>query len=193
MKLEVRNGNVDNEVRSEKDKSNISPLSEATPRSHIQHLTSNLGFTIIELLITISLFVVLGLFITQTLASIFSNVEKTDNAARVRQEAEYSIAVIERHLREARSPVCAASSVTYEDPVGYSTSFSCTGSDPVRIASGAADLTSGNVTASSCSFTCISNPTQISISFTLSQYPASSDPRQTATTTVSTQVTPRNQ
>lgn len=40
LKWEVRNGNVDNEVGSEKGKSHISPQSEATPLSHIQFPTS---------------------------------------------------------------------------------------------------------------------------------------------------------
>lgn len=153
------------------------------------------GFTIVELLVTVSLFVILGLFITQTLASIFSNMEKTEVTARVRQEAEYSLAVMERHLREARSPVCSSSpaKVTYEDPMGFSASFSCINSNPTNIASGSANLTSDNVTISNCSFTCNYNPTKIGISFTVSQYPASSDPRQTSTSNVSTQVLPRNQ
>ena len=48
MKLEVGNGNVDYEVGSGKEKSNISLRSKATPHSHIQHLTS--GFTRTEAL-----------------------------------------------------------------------------------------------------------------------------------------------
>lgn len=151
------------------------------------------GFTIIELLITISLFVVLGLFITQTLAAIFSSMGKSEVTQRVRAEGEYAVAVMERHLREARSPVCSASGVTYEDPIGYSTSFSCTGTGPTRIASGSGFLTTGYVTASNCSFTCNTNPARVGVSFTISQYPASSDPRQTATSNVSAQVTLRNQ
>lgn len=151
------------------------------------------GFTLIELLITISLFVVLGLFITQTLAILFSNMAKGEITQRVRAEGEYVTAVMERHLREARSPVCSASGVNYEDSAGFATSFSCTGANPTKIASGSADLTSGSVTVSSCSFTCSTNPTRVSVSFTVSQYPASNDPRQTATSNVSTQVTLRNQ
>ena len=159
---------------------------------NIQYSIFNSGFTIVELLVTISLFVVIGLFVTQTLASIFSNMEKTEVTARVRHEAEFVLNVMERHLREARSPICSASAVNYEDPTGFAASFSCTGTNPTKVASGSADLTSGNVTVSSCSFTCNTSPTRVSVSFTLSQYPSSSDPRQTATTDVSTQVTLRN-
>lgn len=153
----------------------------------------NNGFTIVELLVTISLFAILGLFITQTLTAIFSNLGKSEVVGAVRQEGENVTSIMERHLREARSPVCSASGVTYEDPVGFSTSFSCTGANPTKIASGSADLTSSNVTVSSCSFTCSTNPTRVSVSFTVSKYPTSTDPRQTATSNFSTQVTLRNQ
>lgn len=150
------------------------------------------GFTLIELLVSVSLFVVIGVFITQTLATILSNRQKADVAQQVSQEAKYAINVMERHLRGARSPSVSGSTLTYEDSLGTVTTFACTGSGPTYIASGSARLTSSSVAVSNCSFSVGTNPDKITISFTVSQFPATTDPKLTATTSVQTQVILRN-
>ena len=162
------------------------------------------GFTLIELLVVATLFVIIGLFITQTLATILSNRQKTDTAQTVRAEAQYTINVIERHLRAAKTPVCTGSlgagcntacngsTINYEDALETKTSFSCTGSNPTYMASASAHLTSDNVSLSNCSFVCTSSPDKVKVSFTVSQYPPTTDSRLNSSTDVQTEVTLRN-
>lgn len=150
------------------------------------------AFTLIELLVSVSLFIVIGIFITQTLATILSSRQKADVAQQVRQEAQYATSVMERHLRGARSPSVSGQTLTYEDSLGTVTTFACTGSNPTHIASGSARLTSASVTVSNCSFSLNPDSDRITISFTVSRFPLTTDPKLTATTSVQTQVILRN-
>lgn len=150
------------------------------------------AFTLIELLVSVSLFVIIGIFITQTLATILSSRQKADVAQQVEQEARYAVNVMERHLRGARSPSVSGQTITYEDSLGNVSTFACTGSSPTYIASGSARLTSTSVAVSNCSFSVSINPDKINISFTVSQFPATTDPKLTAITSIQTQVILRN-
>ena len=152
------------------------------------------GFTIIELLVALVIFVVLAFFATQSLANILQSRTKAEVTRAVRQDADYTISVMERHLRGALSVTCVSpTQITYVDPDGKSASFSCTnvGTSNAFVASGSARLTTTEARVTNCVFSCLSTSV-VNISLTLQQAKQTTDPRQTAIVSVSSQVALRN-
>ena len=153
------------------------------------------GFTLIELLVSLTVFAVLSLFVTQSFLSILQARSKADVAATVRQEAHFALLVVERHLRGAVSATCTTpTEVSWVNADGNSSSFSCVnpGLASSHLASGSARLTSDNVSISRCEFSCPA-PSQVNISFTITQRATTQDPRQKSELSVSSQVILRNQ
>lgn len=152
------------------------------------------GFTLIELLVAMSVFVVIGVFVTSTLSNVLTTRGKVEVTKAVRQEADYAVAVIERHLRSAQSVVCSETDVSYVDLDGTSSSFSCTGvgGDDSYIASGSARLTTSEVAITSCQFQC-PTASQVTFSFSFSQKKITASPQESSSLSVSSQVTLRNQ
>lgn len=124
------------------------------------------GISLVEILIVITIFALLGLIVSSSLILTIHGTKKSDAAIKVRENINYSLSVIERNLRNAKSvTVCAEEgdtnpdnykSITYIDQYGVSSTFSCvnTGSDNSYIASGSAKLSSGDVNVTNCSFSC---------------------------------------
>ncbi|WKZ25737.1 MAG: prepilin-type N-terminal cleavage/methylation domain-containing protein [bacterium] len=116
------------------------------------------GLSLVEILIVISIFAVIGLLSTRSVFLTLRGAKKSDSLVRVRENINYSLAVMERQIRSAQSVTCPNLSPTVLDYVsieGSQTSFSCTltGSDRY-IASGSARLTSNDVSLLSCNFSC---------------------------------------
>jgi len=65
-----------------------------------------LGFSLIEMLIVLSIFAVLGIVITQTLSSSLRGSKKSESVGLVRENAEQVFNVIERRLRGASMIDC---------------------------------------------------------------------------------------
>lgn len=117
------------------------------------------GLSLVEILIVISIFAVIGLLSTRSVFLTLRGAKKSDSLVRVRENINYSLAVIERQIRSAESVTCPNPTSTILDYVsieGSQTSFSCnlTGDDSY-IASGSARLSSSDVYLLSCSFSCI--------------------------------------
>lgn len=158
-------------------------------------MKKNSGFTLIEMLVALVLFVVLAFFATQSLANLLQTRNKAEVAKLVRQEADYVTGVVERHLRGALSAVCdSPTQISYTDPDGRPGSFSCinVGAANAYIASGSARITSRDVIITSCSFTCLS-ASQVSLNFGVRQAKATTDPKESSSISVSSQVILRNQ
>lgn len=152
------------------------------------------GFTIIELLVALVVFVILAAFATQSIANILQTRTKAEVTKAVRQEADYAVSVLERHLRGARSLSCTTlTSVTYVDPEGRPGSFSCPnlGASNAHIASGSARLTTTDVLLTSCTFTC-PTPSQVDFSFSLHQAKTTTEVPETSSISISSTVTLRN-
>lgn len=110
------------------------------------------GISLIETLIVIGVFAVLGILSTSAVLLSLRGSNKGESQIKIRENLDYAVSVIERQLINAESvTTCTASSVVYKDSLGGSGSFSCTGD---RIASGSAWLTSDEITVSACSFSC---------------------------------------
>jgi prepilin-type N-terminal cleavage/methylation domain-containing protein len=114
------------------------------------------GFTLIEILVAITLFAILGIIITQSVANSLKNTKKSDSISKVRENLDYSLSNIERLMRnvetvnkttEATNP-STSKVLYYYDKNHQLGKFACitSGSDNY-IASGSADvrLTSNDV------------------------------------------------
>ena len=161
----------------------------------IRKFTTFSGFTLIELLVVLAVFVVLALFATQSISNILQTRNKVEASRNVRQEADYTTMVLERHLRGALSATCTSpTQVSYRDADGKSSAFSCVnpGTQNSYIASSSARITSSDIVVVSCSFTCPVS-SQVSFAFTMRQAKITSDPKETSNISVSSQVMLRNQ
>jgi prepilin-type N-terminal cleavage/methylation domain-containing protein len=132
------------------------------------------GFSLIEMLVVLSVFAILTVVMTQILFVTVRSAKKSDATVRVRQNLENALTSMERQLHNAVDiPVCPnpdTSTVTLEDINGQQTNFACVniGSNGY-IASNSARLTSNSVIVTSCSLTCTGGagtPTSVAINVT---------------------------
>ena len=149
----------------------------------------NKGMSLIEILIAVTIFAVLGIITTSAIALTLKGSKKSESSLKVRENIGYSLSVIERQLRNADSiSACNSTSVNYLDSLGNSASFSCIGN---YIASGSAmiRLTSDEIAVTSCSFTCeLGGSTSPSVSVSLEACDAQSTGIDGASITISTKV-----
>lgn len=132
------------------------------------------GFSLIEVLVVLSIFVLIAIIANQLLFPVFRGSEKTGAAIIVKQNGNYAISVIQRELYNSKGvSLCAPEIVTYFDADGDLTSLSCSIGSGSKIflasRSGARDLTSPEVEVESCNITCLPLPPykQVGIVFTL--------------------------
>lgn len=129
----------------------------------------NKGMSLLEILVTVTIFAVLGIIITRSIILTLQGSRKSESLVKVRENLDYAMGVVERQLRNADSIADCTNSdttkITYVSQDGIQSSFSC-GS---FIASGSAQLTSSTVTITNCSFTCqtgsSANPSSVSVFF----------------------------
>ena len=121
------------------------------------------GFSLVEILVVITIFGIVGVLATQGLFLTFRGTRKSDSVRQVREELNYATAVMERLLHNALSgpgrvdcPVSYAGlRVEYTDLQNQSASFSCEDIAGVGyVASRSARLTSENIMITDCNFTC---------------------------------------
>jgi len=125
---------------------------------------NNLGISLIEIVVVIGVFAVLGILSTRVIALSLQGSKKADAQIKVRENLDYAIGVIERHLRNAESITsCGTNIVHYIDSNNVPASFWCAGIYPdagyiasgsAIIASGITRLTSEEIIIKSCSFVC---------------------------------------
>ncbi len=119
------------------------------------------GMSLIEILVAVTIFALLGIMITGSIALSLQGSKKSEVQTKVGENLGYAMGVIERQIRNANSiPDCATNpdpyTLNYLDQHGEASSFSCVGiggADPY-IASGSGRLISNDVKVISCSFVC---------------------------------------
>ena len=120
------------------------------------------GYTLLEILVVLGIFVVLAIISVDALFLSIRNVRKSEAISKVRENVNFAISIMERHLRNATNASCVSfppSSVSFIDPDGKANSFSCL-TDATDgegyIASGSANirLTDKAIVVTTCSFTC---------------------------------------
>ena len=132
------------------------------------------GVSLLELLVVITIFAALALISTRGIFLTLRGSRKSDALSMVRGNLDFSMAIMERQLRNAESVNCALpTQVLYEDKNGESTFFSCEdigGANDGNVSSNSARLTSSKVDVTDCEFICDPGtakvPPSVSISIT---------------------------
>lgn len=138
----------------------------------IKKLKYEKGVSLLELLVVITIFSVLAILATRGVLLTLRGSRKSDSLGRVRENVDYSLSVMERHLRNADDVSCVSSTnISYQTKQGATGNFSCesVGTDGY-VASSSARLTNEEIDISACSFTCDPGgsgvPPSVSISLT---------------------------
>lgn len=155
------------------------------------------GLSLIEILIVITIFAVIGLFSTRSVFLTIRGAKKSDSLVRVRENVNYSLAVIERQLRNSESVTCPNSSsntLNYISYEGTPTTFSCvTGGADKYIASGSGRLTSSDISVTSCAFSCtVSVNSPPSVKVTIEAVDTESTSIEKGSVTIQTEIVVRN-
>lgn len=150
------------------------------------------GFSLIEVLIVVVIFAVIGVLMSQTIILTLQTTKKADTTTRVRQNVDFALASIDRQLHSAVSinSTCNGSALTrldYTDVNGAPSFYLCNPGVSGYIASGSAQLTNATIAVTSCSFICnkASGPASVVVNLTASDANA----KGTQNATVSAQTT----
>ncbi len=156
------------------------------------------GISLLEILVVVSIFAVLGILITRSVLLTLGGGKKSESLIRIRENLNYSVGIIERQLRNANSitpcPNPNPLTISYTDINGNAATFSCSdiGTEGY-IASGTARLSSDAVNITDCSFTCATGSgTPSSVTISLEAEDASASGIENTTVTTKTQVFLRN-
>jgi type II secretory pathway pseudopilin PulG len=164
------------------------------------------GFTLLEVLISIGVFVAVGSIIITVLFTSFRATKKSEVLVSLKQNGDSVLSQIVRNIRYAQSldnpPACVApvtqSSITITSlSDNAQTTFSCPAGAATSISSNSASLLdTSTITVSGCSFTCtqptLSDPPTITVQFTLSAKNTNSFSDSTGKIPFQTAVTLRN-
>ena len=149
------------------------------------------GFSLVETLVVITLFAIIGILSTRAIVISVQGSKKGSASVTVRENLNYSLAIIERLLRNANDiTTCTSNQINYLDERGVSANFSCVSpGNNGYIASASARLTSTEVAVTACSFVCdlLSVPPSVTIDVTARDKNTTS-PKEGAQMTVSSKI-----
>ena len=158
------------------------------------------GISLIEILIVVTIFSVLGIFVTQSITLTLQGSKKSEAMIAVRENLDYSIGIIERQIRNANSvtdcPFSNQPHITYVDQYGTTTNFSWN-STSFSIASGSATTLLASheaVKVTNAAFTCVAGTSidQPYVNVSLTAQSATSTGAQSSPETVNTRIYLRN-
>lgn len=169
-------------------------------------IKSEKGMSLLEILVVIAVFAILGILVTRSVILTLQGVKKTESLIRARENLDYSLGIIERQLRNASSiPQCPSINplvINYLNQDGSPASFSCInpGGNDSSIASGSgtpvayANLTTNTINIVSCSFICTpsTNATPPVVNISLGVQDALATGIQGSIVTADTQISLRN-
>ena len=153
-------------------------------------LKTGSGFSLVETLVVITLFAIIGILSTRAIVISVQGSKKGSASVTVRENLNYSLAVIERLLRNANDiTACSGTQISYHDEGGVLANFSCVTGNNGYIASASARLTSTEVAVTACSFVCdlLSVPPSVTIDVTARDKNTTS-PKEGAQMTVSSKI-----
>lgn len=157
------------------------------------------GFTLVELLVVVTVFAFLGLLLTNSLFSILKSNTKSELIKEIRQNGSFALDVMTKKLTGGSNTRCysSPSRVVFDDVGGREITFLC-GSD--YIASQSAGITTqlvgqGKFSVTSCAFSCqnVGAYRKVTINFTLSQPGTSTRQEELARQSFSKVILVRNQ
>ena len=159
-------------------------------------MKNNKGISLIEILIVIGVFAVLGILSTSAVLLSLQGSKKGDAQVKVRENLDYAISIIERQLRNAGNvspcPNTNPLVISYSDSNDIFSSFSCLNVPSAGyVASGSARLTSEEIKITACSFVCTagiqSMPPKVTIDIKAVDA-ASQGSKEGASVTISTEI-----
>jgi prepilin-type N-terminal cleavage/methylation domain-containing protein len=164
------------------------------------------GFSLVEILATISLMAVMGSIIVGLIVFTIGGSKKSDTIEIVRKNGDIALSQMVKTIRYANNlslpaactPPVSASSISVTSSLDYSqTTLSCPQAAVTTITSNSASLIDTNaIIVNSCSFTCTqttpNTPPTINIQFTLSSKSSNSFIENNATIPFQSSVTMRN-
>ncbi len=123
-------------------------------------LCSSRGFTLVEMLAVIAIFIVVGSIVFSILVTTFRTSHKTDIVTLVQNNGNYTLSQMAKTIRDARglvtpfpcSPPVTANSISLLTPDNQQITYACTSS--TISSNGASLLDTSQVSLKSCSFTC---------------------------------------
>lgn len=126
------------------------------------------GYTLIEILVVITIFVSLSVLVTQSLLLSIKSTRKSMAITKVRENLSTAVGLMERNLRNARSVTsCASNTIVYVDADNEESSFSCDlGGDLLW---GGNNITSSDVDLTTCTISCSpleSPPVNVTVNLT---------------------------
>jgi Tfp pilus assembly protein PilW len=131
-----------------------------------RNLVNVQGISLIEILVVIMIFAILGILISRVILVTLRGSGKTDSLVRIRENLSYSLSIMEREIRNAETISCPSPTrVNYSNSRGVAAYFSCQDN---RVASGSAWLTSEEISITACSFNCTESSGQVPPSLTIS-------------------------
>lgn len=86
------------------------------------------GFTMVEMLVVVLIFSVVGILVTRSIAVSLKNSRKSESVGKVRENVENAINIMERNIRNARDLDCGSSSstkISFVDEDGNDANFEC--------------------------------------------------------------------
>lgn len=155
----------------------------------------NKGMSFIEILIVVAIFAILGILVGRVTLLTLRGSNKSDALVKVRENLDYTIAVMERQIRNAEEvlpcPNPSPTRVDYKNSQGIADYFACvTSGNDVYVASGSARLTTNEVVVISCNIICTPSTgnNQTSVSISLEARDARSVSIESARVSASTQI-----
>lgn len=126
------------------------------------------GFSVIELLVAISLFVTLSAVLIQSVVQSLGTSQKVGAESAVRDNLNFAGDVVVRNLRNAKSITSAcngvsSNTITYQDQNSVAGSFTCVTGQSPYLGSGStnARLTSDDIILTTCRITCTQSGTTL--------------------------------
>ena len=131
------------------------------------------GVSFIEILVVIAIFAILGVLVARITLVTLRGSNRSDSLVRVRENLDFSLAVMERGIRNAGAvnpcPNPDTNTLSYTDADGVSTSFSCVNVGATGyVASGSARLTTDEIKITACSISCTQGAGAVPPSVTIS-------------------------
>ncbi|OGM05202.1 hypothetical protein A2125_01720 [Candidatus Woesebacteria bacterium GWB1_43_5] len=158
-------------------------------------LRSRGGYSLVELMVVLTVFSVLVLVATQALLLSLKSTAKSEALGKVKENIEYAVSVMERQLHSAKEVVPCPNpdplNLSFISLDGSTLEFACKNpGEDGYISSGAGGrLTSEDVSVISCSFSCSLNPgipPQVEISIAVEDKSASAGAQKARATSKST-------
>lgn len=123
----------------------------------MKKLNLNKGFSLIEMLVALTVLSIIAIIVTQAVVSSIKGAKRSDSDSHLKENLSYAISIMERHLKNARTATCADNNLTvnYTDANQTATNFSYNAAGGF-VASGSASipLTGSNINVTSLTFVC---------------------------------------